>query len=39
LVWNCRTGAGVRVATGVYIVLATTPTATESVVTKIAIVK
>jgi len=39
LVWNCRNHNGSRVATGVYLVLATTPEATESVVTKIAVVK
>ena len=39
LVWNCRSSNGVRVATGVYLVLATTSDASESVVTKIAVVK
>ena len=39
MVWNCRNSSGNRVATGVYLVLAATPDASESVVTKIAIVK
>ena len=39
MVWNCRSSNGNRVATGVYLVLASTPDASESVVTKIAIVK
>ena len=37
-VWNCRGRNGNRVATGVYLVLSSTPEARESVVTKIAIV-
>jgi len=39
LVWNCRNSNGTRVATGVYLVLATTSDASESVVTKIAVVR
>ncbi|MDR0573708.1 MAG: hypothetical protein LBG96_06690 [Tannerella sp.] len=39
LVWNCRSSNGNRVATGVYLVLATTSDASESVVAKIAVVK
>ena len=39
LVWNCRNWFGTRVATGIYLVLATTSRAAESVVTKIAVVK
>ena len=39
LVWNCRNGYGNRVATGIYLVLASTPDAGESVVAKIAVVK
>ena len=38
-VWNCRSSNGNRVATGIYLVLASTSDASESVVTKIAIVK
>lgn len=37
--WNCRNGQGRRVATGIYLVLAATPNAEESVVTKIMVVK
>ena len=37
-VWNCRNRTGSRVATGVYLVLSSTPEARESVVTKIAVV-
>ena len=37
-VWNCRNHSGSRVATGVYLVLSSTPEARESVVTKIAVV-
>ena len=37
--WNCRNSNGNRVATGVYLVLAATHDASESIVTKIAIVK
>ena len=37
-VWNCRGRNGNRVATGIYLVLSSTPEARESVVTKIAIV-
>jgi ligand-binding sensor domain-containing protein len=39
LVWNCRTHRGNRVATGVYLVLASTSDGSEGVVTKIAVVK
>lgn len=39
LVWNCRNSSGNRVATGVYLVIAATPDASESVVAKIAVVK
>ena len=39
IVWNCRNSAGSRVATGIYLVLATTVDASESVVAKIAVVK
>lgn len=38
LVWNCRTAKGSRVATGIYLVMAATPDAKESVVTKIMVV-
>jgi non-canonical purine NTP pyrophosphatase (RdgB/HAM1 family) len=38
-VWNCRNYGGNRVATGIYLVLASTANASESVVTKIAVVK
>jgi len=38
-VWNCRSGKGERVATGVYLVFAASSEATESVVTKIAVIK
>ena len=37
--WNCRHASGSRVATGVYLVLASTEEASESVVTKIIVVK
>ncbi|MDR1525631.1 MAG: hypothetical protein LBS79_10335 [Tannerella sp.] len=39
LVWNCRNSSGNRVATGIYLVIASTSDASESVVTKIAVVK
>lgn len=39
LVWNCRNNKGERVTTGIYLVLASTPEAKESVVTKIMVVK
>lgn len=39
MVWNCRSHGGNRVATGIYLVLSSTPKAKESVVTKIAVVK
>jgi hypothetical protein len=38
-VWNCRNYTGNRVATGVYLVIAATADASESVVAKIAVVK
>lgn len=38
-IWNCRSANGSRVATGVYLVLASTEEASESVVTKIIVVK
>ncbi|MDR1745875.1 MAG: T9SS type A sorting domain-containing protein [Tannerella sp.] len=37
--WNCRTANGQIVASGIYLVLASTPGAKESVVTKIAVIK
>lgn len=39
LTWNCRNAKGERVATGIYLVLAATPEAKESVVTKIMVIK
>lgn len=39
LTWNCRGRNGSRVATGIYLVLAATPEAKESVVTKIMVIK
>ena len=39
MVWNCRGSNGSRVATGVYLVIAATSDASESVVAKIAVVK
>jgi hypothetical protein len=39
LVWNCRNLSGNRVATGIYLVIASTPDASESIVTKIAVVR
>lgn len=39
VMWNCRSHKGQRVATGIYLVLASTPQGAESVVTKIAVVK
>lgn len=39
LTWNCRNHSGSRVASGVYLVLASTPEAKESVVTKIMVIK
>jgi ligand-binding sensor domain-containing protein len=39
LAWNCRGSNGRPVATGIYLVLSSTPGAKESVVTKIAVVK
>ncbi|MDL2265869.1 hypothetical protein LJC57_00645 [Parabacteroides sp. OttesenSCG-928-G07] len=37
--WNCRNRSGERVATGIYLVLASQPNSGESVVTKIMVVK
>ncbi|MDH6356753.1 two-component regulator propeller domain-containing protein [Parabacteroides sp. PF5-9] len=37
--WNCRNKRGDRVATGIYLVLAHTPEAGESVVTKVMVIK
>ncbi|MDR1676072.1 MAG: hypothetical protein LBR86_06365 [Tannerella sp.] len=39
LAWNCRNRSGHRVATGIYLVLASAPGARESAVAKIAIVQ
>lgn len=39
LTWNCRSINGNRVASGVYLVLSSTPEAKESVVTKIMVIK
>lgn len=39
LTWNCRNINGNRVASGVYLVLSSTPEAKESVVTKIMVIK
>lgn len=39
LTWDCRNAKGERVATGIYLVLAATPEAKESVVTKIMVIK
>ncbi|MDR1221769.1 MAG: hypothetical protein LBL07_02665 [Tannerella sp.] len=39
MTWNCRNATGNRVATGIYLVIAATSDASESVVTKIAVVK
>lgn len=39
LTWNCKNSRGGRVATGIYLVLAASPEAKESVVTKIMVVK
>lgn len=39
LTWNCRNINGNRVASGVYLVLSSTPKAKESVVTKIMVIK
>ena len=38
-IWNCRNASGSHVATGVYLVLASTEEASESVITKIIVVK
>lgn len=37
--WNCRNRKGVRVPTGIYLVLSATEDSKESVVTKIAVIK
>lgn len=39
LVWNCRSHKGSRVATGIYLVIASSPEGSESVVTKIMVVR
>lgn len=39
LIWNCRKKNGERVATGIYLVLASQPDKGESVVTKIMVIK
>jgi ligand-binding sensor domain-containing protein len=39
MAWNCRNRSGNHVATGIYLVLASTSGAKESVVTKIAVVR
>lgn len=39
LTWNCRSVNGGRVASGVYLVLSSTPEAKESVVTKIMVIR
>ena len=39
VIWNCRNTKGVRVASGVYLVLSATEDSKESVVTKIAVIK
>lgn len=39
LTWNCHNRSGNRVASGVYLVLSSTPEAKESVVTKIMVIK
>lgn len=38
-IWNCQNSKGVRVASGIYLVLSATEDSKESVVTKIAIIK
>lgn len=38
-IWNCRNAKGVRVASGIYLVLSATEDSQESVVTKIAVIK
>lgn len=38
-IWNCRNTKGVRVASGVYLVLSATEDSKESIVTKIAVIK
>ena len=37
--WNCRNKKGVRVVSGIYLVLSATEDSKESVVTKIAVIK
>lgn len=39
VIWNCRNTKGVRVASGVYLVLSATEDSKESIVTKIAVIK
>ncbi|MDR1455362.1 MAG: hypothetical protein LBJ01_06905, partial [Tannerella sp.] len=39
LAWNCRNRSGNRVATGIYLVLASAPGAVESAVAKIAVIQ
>ena len=39
VIWNCRNAKGVRVASGIYLVLSATEDSKESVVTKIAVIK
>ncbi|MDR1781031.1 MAG: hypothetical protein LBR50_09940 [Tannerella sp.] len=39
MAWNCRNSRGNRVATGIYLVIAATPNARESVVARIAVVR
>ncbi|MDR2139309.1 MAG: hypothetical protein LBP50_07165 [Tannerella sp.] len=39
LAWNCRNGSGHRVATGIYLVLASAPDGGESAVAKIAVIR
>jgi non-canonical purine NTP pyrophosphatase (RdgB/HAM1 family) len=38
MVWNCRAANGARVATGIYLVIVATSDASQSVVTKIAVI-
>jgi len=38
LVWNCRAGNGVRVSTGIYLVIVSTTDGAQSIVTKIAVI-
>ena len=39
VIWNCQNTKGVRVASGIYLVLSATEDSKESVVTKIAVIK